>query len=111
VSATREHKILLAIEPLLASQVRWLGSASNAATVGSALARPNANFCKSRLPADQAAPLWQAAQAQAMTALEGATPSRVSTSAILFMRSYRKSCKADNYRDEYRQNVEHWVTP
>jgi hypothetical protein len=63
------------------------------------------------LPADQAAPLWQAAQAQAMKALEAATPSRVS-SAILFVRSYRKGCKADNCRDEHRQNVgQHWVTP
>jgi hypothetical protein len=89
----------------------------------STLARPNANSLKAAahawrhffglvetLPPDQAAPLWQTAQAQAMKALEGATPSRVS-SAILFVRSYRKSCKADNCRDEYRQNVGHWVTP
>jgi hypothetical protein len=63
------------------------------------------------LPADQAAPLWQAGQTQMTKALEAATPSRVS-SAILFVRSYRKSCKADNCRDEYRQNVgQHWVIP
>jgi hypothetical protein len=63
------------------------------------------------LSARSAAPLWQAAQAQAMKALEAATPSRIS-SAILFVRSYRKSRKADNCRDQRRQDIgQHWVTP
>jgi hypothetical protein len=48
VAATDEHKIMHAIESRLVTQFRWLGSASNTATVGSALARPNANFRKSR---------------------------------------------------------------
>jgi hypothetical protein len=64
------------------TQLRCLGSASNAATVGSALARPNANFRKSRcrlvavflvacvetLPPEQAAP-WQAAHMQTMKSI------------------------------------------
>jgi hypothetical protein len=63
------------------------------------------------LPAEQAAQLWQAAETQATKALEAATPSRV-LSPRLFVRSYGNNCKADNCRDEYRQNVgHHWVTP
>jgi len=63
------------------------------------------------LPADQAAPLWQAVQVQAMKALEAATPSRV-LSGSLFGRSYENNRKTDNCRDKQHQNVgQHCVTP
>jgi hypothetical protein len=71
----------------------------------------HSQYTSKPLPPEQAAPLWQTAQAQAMKALEAAAPSRA-LSAILFVRSYRKSCKADNCRDEHRQDVgQHWVAP
>jgi hypothetical protein len=74
------HKIISAID---ASVGRWLGSASNATASDSTLARPTQISVKAAayawrhfaelmeaLPADQAVPLWQTAQAQATNALE-----------------------------------------
>jgi hypothetical protein len=49
--------------------------------------------------------------AEAMKALEAATPSRVSC-VSLFVRSYRNGRKADNCRDQHRQDVgQHCVNP
>jgi hypothetical protein len=94
---------------LASAKIKQTGAKAPSANPGTA--RRNGQIVRP-LPAEQAAPLWQTAQAQAMKASEGPNFSRISTSAILFVRSYRKSCKADNRRDQHRQNVgQHWVTP